>query len=67
MLGETEPCSQRAISERGRSLRSDELVLGQAGASPRLPNEIGATHDVSLRHGPGARKGSEHRYVTATI
>ena len=63
-LGQTVPCSQRAIRERGRLLSSDEFVLGQPGPSSGLSDEIGTTHDVSLRHGLRARKGAERKYVT---
>ena len=51
MLGETVPCSQRAMRERGRLLQLRELVLGQPGPSPCLSDEIGATHDSAYGMG----------------
>ena len=43
--GEITPCSQRAITERSRPVRSRELGLGQAGPHPRLPDQLAAAHD----------------------
>ena len=51
MLGETAPCSQRAIRERALPLRSDSSSWVSPARVRASRIEIGSAHDLSLRHG----------------
>ena len=66
MLGETEPCSQRAISERGRLLSSESSSC-VSPARVRASRMRSAPRTHEHMDGARARKSAGRRYVTAAV